>query len=142
MEDEKDKIEITMSDLRRIKYLLRGDPTDKAELPRVFNYTPVWQREGYSERAECAYLARLIDALYGALWKMGDDKEPLWGEVDSFEPHMEISPQSPYIRIEWHFQGDGFDQKHFYERVAASCGKAEKEAAEKKINEIKVVKYE
>ena len=130
----KDKISITMSDLRRMRCLLREDPSETTEEPRLYNCTPIWKREGYSTKAEGEYLAQLIDALYDALWQMGAKKSSSWGENDTFEPHIEIDADC--ISIGWHFQGDGLDEKHFYKRVAASCGKTEKEAAEKKIKMI------
>lgn len=133
----KDKVEITMSDLRRIRCLLRGDPIETTEAPRLYGRTPVWEREDYSIWAECAYYARLIDALYDALWRMGDDNSDSWCEYDTDEPHIEISPQSPYVRIAWHYQGDDFGWKHYDALIAAACGKAEKEAAEKRLEDIK-----
>lgn len=133
----KDKVVITMSNLKRIRCLLRGDPIETTEPPQLYKRTPVWEREDYSIWAECAYYARLIDALYEALWKMGDDNSDSWCEYDTDEPHIEIFPQSPYVRIAWHYQGSDFEWKLSDALIAAACGKAEKEAVERRLEEIK-----
>ena len=130
---------ITMADLERIECLLQGDTCETTLPPKLRNYEPEWEMEGYSKLAECYYLAQLVHSLREALWQMADTEDPLaWNEVDTFEPHIEFSPypHNPYVRVEWHFQGDDIDREHFFERRSAACGQEEKKAAEKNREQI------
>ena len=134
--ETKNKI-ITMSDLERIKCLLRRDPCGTMSSPKMHTCKPIWLMKDYSMLAESAYYAQVVSALYEALWRMGDAAEIFWGEVDTYEPHIEILPESPYIRIGWHYQGHADDYMHEIEKRVAVCGQDKKAAAEKEYEMVK-----